>query len=87
MRNKTFHLDNAQIEVAETATYLLKKYDGQAVTFEYTKRDGTVSMRQGRVMSWHGAVMSSTGSVRMDTPDGERVFNLWGMRQIHAVTS
>lgn len=75
-RHETLPLTPDQIATVNANRALLTV--GAHVFFTYTKRDtGTVSARSGVVLRYAGQPNMSNAAVWVDTPDGERQFNLY----------
>jgi hypothetical protein len=79
MRNPTTTLSATDTHAAHLALNTLVQAGEAAVIFTAAKRDdrSALSTRTGRVLSFQGDSFLSTASVRVDTPDGERSFNLY----------
>ncbi len=80
-RNKPVDLTPVQMRTSAANRAMLSARQGERVTLDYDKRDGTPSTVSGEVVECRGSASSAV--VVLLTDKGERSPNLWLIKAIH----
>lgn len=83
-RNEAFTLDTLSLARVTANRAILSGREGETVTLDYVKRDGTPTVLTGEIVRLYGTRkgMDSTECVELLTDKGPRSANLWNILSI-----